>query len=177
MNSKAEAARRHRAEAYNELKKARDAALADYERKKAAAQDAEARRAAALAEWKAAHAFPESEAVFPLARGGVVERRVENESGGVKADGEKPDLSLLPPAALEMTAAVLTYGARKYSPNNWKKVERNRYIAALLRHVCREMRDPGGADDETGLPHVAHIAANAAILCGLYEEAKKGAPK
>ncbi len=47
----------------------------------------------------------------------------------------------------------------------------------MLRHVCREMRDPGGADAETGLPHVAHIAANAAILCGLYDDAKRKAEK
>ena len=199
MDSRAENARRQRAENYAaryvELAREREAVLAECRQKRAECRqkraelekriqaDAEARRAAALKEWEAAHSFPEivsppDRMDEPTSRirntGGVVEQRVENAHGGVKADGEKPDMSLIPPAALELTAAVLTYGARKYAPDNWKKVEGRRYIAALLRHVCREMRDPGGVDEETGLPHVAHIGANAAILCGLYDEAKKG---
>ena len=133
MNSKAENARRQRTENYAarcvELAREREAALAECRQKQAELEkriqaDAEARRAAALKEWEAAHSFPEI--VSPLDRmgeptsrvwntGGVVERRVENDHGGVKADGEKPDMSLIPPAAMELTAAVLTYGARKYS--------------------------------------------------------------
>lgn len=90
----------------------------------------------------------------------------------VKDDWEKPDLSLLPPAFLEQTGMALTYGARKYGRGNWTHVERHRFIAALLRHICREMRDPGGIDDESGLPHTAHIAANIALIIGLDELAR-----
>jgi len=95
------------------------------------------------------------------------ETRVTNAEGGVKADGDKPEMDLIPPAFLEQTAAVLTYGAHKYAANNWMKVERRRYVAALMRHLCRELRDPKGKDPETGLPHTAHIAANIAIIIGL----------
>ncbi|MDD4138226.1 MAG: DUF5664 domain-containing protein [Methanoregula sp.] len=148
---------------------------------------AEARRRAQLEGYRLAHSFDPVADAATLERiraeimkatepdSGAKEKRVSNEKGGVKADGDKPEMDLLPPAFLEQTAAVLTYGAHKYAANNWMKVERRRYVAALMRHLCRELRDPKGKDPETGLPHTAHIAANIAIIIGLddIEERKK----
>jgi len=85
-------------------------------------------------------------------------------AGGVKYDNGKPQWSLLPFRALTQVVEVLTYGAKKYAPDNWKKVPdaRRRYIDAGFRHLTAyttgETNDP-----ETGKHHLAH-----AICCMLY---------
>ena len=43
----------------------------------------------------------------------------DNSTKFVKADENKPEWCLIPPDAIEEIVNVLTYGARKYSPNNW----------------------------------------------------------
>jgi hypothetical protein len=83
---------------------------------------------------------------------------------GVKFDNDKPQWSLLPFKALGQVVEVLTYGAKKYAPDNWKKVPnaKQRYIDAGFRHLTAyaagEKLDP-----ETGKSHIAH-----AICCLLY---------
>jgi hypothetical protein len=68
----------------------------------------------------------------------------------------KPRLELLPSAALEQIAEVLTYGAAKYEANNWCRGARwGRYFAALLRHVFAWWRGED-RDPETGMSHLAH---------------------
>jgi hypothetical protein len=68
----------------------------------------------------------------------------------------KPRLELLPGAALEQIAEVLTYGAAKYDANNWCRGARwGRYYAALLRHLFAWWRGED-RDAETGLSHLAH---------------------
>lgn len=85
-------------------------------------------------------------------------------AAGVKYDNGKPQWSLLPFRALTQVVEVLTYGAKKYAPDNWKKVPdaRRRYIDAGFRHftayAAGETHDP-----ETGKHHLAH-----AICCLLY---------
>lgn len=81
------------------------------------------------------------------------------ETIGRKFDQAKPMWNLLPFAAVGHVVSVLTYGARKYEPENWRHVPgwRDRYLAATLRHVsawaCGERLDP-----ESGQPHLAHAA-------------------
>ena len=68
----------------------------------------------------------------------------------------KPRLELLPSAALEQIAQVLTFGAAKYAANNWCRGARwGRYYAALLRHLFAWWRGED-RDPETGLSHLAH---------------------
>ena len=38
------------------------------------------------------------------------------------------------------------------------------HVAALLRHIGRYMVDTYGSDDESGLSHIDHILARAALL-------------
>lgn len=81
---------------------------------------------------------------------------------GVKHDNEKPDLSLLSPFALVEIAKVMTFGAKKYSANNWRQgFKYTRLLAAVLRHIMAyqagEAKDP-----ETGISHLAHAC------CGLF---------
>ena len=83
-----------------------------------------------------------------------------------KADAGKPRISLVPTQIIRDIAAVREYGTNKYgSADNWKNVEEQRYIDALLRHTLAYMDDPHGTDAESGLPHLSHIACNVAFLC------------
>lgn len=83
-----------------------------------------------------------------------------------KADAGKPRISLVPTQIIRDIAAVREYGTAKYGdPENWKQVEEQRYIDALLRHTLAFMDEPDGVDAESGLPHLSHIACNVAFLC------------
>lgn len=84
---------------------------------------------------------------------------LEEYQEGMKYDSEKPDYSLIPPHALEETVKVLTFGANKYSPGNWKKLNSawNRYFAAAQRHMWALQRNEEN-DPESGYHHAAHAA-------------------
>jgi hypothetical protein len=93
-------------------------------------------------------------------------------SEGVKLDNNKIQMELLPLRELREVARVLTYGAKKYAPDNWKKVPnaKERYMGALLRHFT-EYREGNVFDHETcpdPLRHIAQVACNALFL--LYFE-------
>lgn len=89
---------------------------------------------------------------------------------GAKADFGKPQLTLVPRAILPAIARVREYGTKKYGdPDNWKQVDRQRYRDAMFRHLLAYLDDPEGADEESGLPHLWHLACNVAFLCELEE--------
>lgn len=78
----------------------------------------------------------------------------------VKHDSGKLLWDLLPWHATEEVVEVLTYGARKYTPNNWRNAEgTSRFFAAAMRHIVSyitgQKRDP-----ETGIHHLAHAICN-----------------
>jgi hypothetical protein len=81
---------------------------------------------------------------------------------GVKYDGEKPMMQLLPPRALVEVAKVLTLGAKKYAPDNWKKLDNlsGRYTGAALRHIFEHMIDPEAIDPESGVTVLAHAVCD-----------------
>lgn len=86
----------------------------------------------------------------------------------VKADAGKPRLTLVPRQIIWDVAAVREYGNRKYkAPDNWKQVETQRYRDAAYRHFMAYLDDPQGVDEESGLPHLSHLACNIAFLCEL----------
>ena len=92
-------------------------------------------------------------------------RKMRRAAQEAKADAGKPRLSLVPPAVIEAVGRVRTYGTEKYGdPDNWRKVEPERYRDALIRHICAWMRNPHAVDKESGLPHLEHIACNVAFL-------------
>lgn len=83
-----------------------------------------------------------------------------------KHDEGKLRISLVPPQIIRDIAEVREYGNKKYhDPNNWKRVEIERYIDALLRHTLAFMEDPNGKDEESGIEHYKHIACNLAFIC------------
>jgi len=83
---------------------------------------------------------------------------------GRKFDDEKPQYGLLPPIALKATAEVLTFGAKKYEPDNWKYVSdsKRRYFDALQRHVWA-WKEGEQMDPESNMHHLAH-----AICCLMF---------
>jgi hypothetical protein len=98
----------------------------------------------------------------------ILHRYIESinqaEGVGVKYDGGKPQWSLMPWEALTEVVDVLTYGAKKYSPDNWKIVPnaRQRYIDASFRHLVAYAAGEKN-DSETDMSHLAH-----AMCCLLF---------
>ena len=84
---------------------------------------------------------------------------------GLKYDGEKPMMHLLPPKAINEVAKVLTFGAQKYDEENWRKLDnlQSRYTSGALRHIFAHI-DSETLDTESGLSHLAH-----AICCLLFK--------
>jgi hypothetical protein len=65
---------------------------------------------------------------------------------------------------LEGMVKVLEFGAKKYSPNNWKKGLSLESIAdSLIRHLV-SMQKGEFMDTESKLPHADHIQCNAMFL-------------
>lgn len=93
-----------------------------------------------------------------------------------KADAGKLQLSLVPTEIIRNIAAIREYGTRKYgSPDNWKQVEIQRYRDAAYRHWLDYLADPDGTDEESGYPHLWHLACNIAFLCELERDRNKAA--
>ena len=82
---------------------------------------------------------------------------------GTKYDSGKLRPSLIPPEVIRAVVEVMTYGANKYSADNWKQVEPERYIDALWRHYIA-WKTGEKNDAESGLSHAAHFATNALFL-------------
>jgi len=84
---------------------------------------------------------------------------------GIKYDGEKPMMHLLPPKAINEVAKVLKFGAQKYDEENWRKLDnlQSRYSSGALRHIFAHI-DSETLDTESGLSHLAH-----AICCLLFK--------
>lgn len=88
-----------------------------------------------------------------------------------KTDAGKIRPTLVPPALVEAVAAVREYGCSKYhAPDNWRRVEPQRYRDALYRHWLAYLKNPEACDPESGLPHLWHLACNAAFLIEMETE-------
>ena len=97
---------------------------------------------------------------------------VTEASGGMKGDGGKRDWGLVDWPSLDRLVDVLTFGARKYSANNWQKVSPARYKAAVMRHWSLYMQGELN-DTETNLPHLAHMMCSLMFLMWFDRKDKK----
>ncbi|TXH49344.1 MAG: DUF4406 domain-containing protein [Desulfurellales bacterium] len=82
------------------------------------------------------------------------------------AGAKKPPMWLLPPYALQQTAWVHKLGSEKYDgPYNWRETSvcATTYISAIMRHLDA-WRDGEDNDPESGISHIAHMAASCNIL-------------
>jgi len=90
---------------------------------------------------------------------------------GAKADAGKLPLTLVPLEIIRNIAEIRRYGKNKYgSSENWKTIEPVRYRDAMFRHMLLYLEDPYGVDEESGLPHLWHLACNVAFLCELEKD-------
>lgn len=93
---------------------------------------------------------------------------------GVKFDSNKLQWSLVPSEAMEEIVDVLTYGAKKYSPDNWQHVDNpdTRYFNAAMRHIWA-WRQGERFDEESHKSHLAHAACCLLFLMAFDQEADK----
>lgn len=81
-----------------------------------------------------------------------------------KADKGKPRPTLVPVSLIWAVTAIREFGCSKYhDPENWRKVEPERYRAAAYRHWLAYLEGEE-RDKESGLPHLWHLACNIAFL-------------
>lgn len=96
----------------------------------------------------------------------------DDKSEFTKFDDGKLMMSLIDPDFILGVADVLTFGANKYSKNNWQKVtDIDRYKDSFLRHVYAYLNGEL-IDSDSGKPHLDCIATNAMFL--RYFEHGKG---
>jgi len=63
--------------------------------------------------------------------------------------------------SLKPMVQVLEFGAKKYSPDNWKKgLDRKEILESTMRHLTA-LIDGEEMDPESGLSHMGHIQCNA----------------
>lgn len=95
----------------------------------------------------------------------------EPNTQAVKYDSGKARLELLSTPALFAISRVMTKGAVKYAPHNWRNgFEWSRLIGAALRHIFLWMNGED-KDPETGESHLAH--AGCCIMFLLEHEERK----
>ena len=88
---------------------------------------------------------------------------------GLKKQGEKTEFTHFPiELILEALGKVTSYGAKKYSPDNYKNEEIDSYINSFFRHFIAWRR--GEKIDESGFPHVYHMLTNIAFILCIEEE-------
>lgn len=90
-----------------------------------------------------------------------------------KADAGKPRLTLVPMQMVFDVAEVREYGNRKYpdgGPDNWKRVEEDRYWEAAFRHFLRCVNDHKAVDPESGIRHFKHLLCNLAFIAEMEAE-------
>jgi hypothetical protein len=57
----------------------------------------------------------------------------------------------------------MTFGAEKYEDHNWKLVEPERFLGAMIRHLVHHFKGKV-IDDDSGLPTLSHLACDALFL-------------
>jgi len=83
---------------------------------------------------------------------------------GIKYDDGKSQHHLLDFYSVDQLSKVLSFGAGKYAPNNWRNgIKFSRLISSTLRHVFAFARGET-YDRETGLHHMAHAMCNCMFL-------------
>jgi hypothetical protein len=95
---------------------------------------------------------------------GMYEVKRISPSEFIKLDSGKRRLSLIEPKFIQTLGDVITFGAEKYAPGNWRLCEdTSRYKDALLRHIYAYLSGEQ-QDQETSLSHLAHAACNLMFL-------------
>lgn len=77
----------------------------------------------------------------------------------------KLKLSLVPRGIIEKITEVREFGNSKYgNPDGWKLMSKQDYWEACLRHAEKARNDITAVDEESGLPHLYHLACDLAFV-------------
>lgn len=91
------------------------------------------------------------------------EVRITSKTGGQKG-AKDVAMSLIPVGPLSDVARLYNFGAKKYSPNNWRKgYDWHLSYDALQRHAT-QFWNGEDIDEESGLPHLASVVFHALAL-------------
>lgn len=92
----------------------------------------------------------------------------------LKADAGKWKMTLVPPQIIFDIAEVREYGVKKYKdPENWKLVDKVRYVNALFRHLFAWLINPYSCDSESGISHLKHAECNMAFIAQMEADEEK----
>jgi hypothetical protein len=95
---------------------------------------------------------------------------MSGELQALRYNSGKIRLSLVPPSLVRYVGAVLTYGAEKYDAHNWRKgFNWSSIMDSLERHYVA-IKSGEDFDEESGLPHIAHLDCNAAFLTEHFDQ-------
>lgn len=87
---------------------------------------------------------------------------------GKRFNADKMRPSLISPFALWMLGKVLQFGAKKYAPHNWTKgLSWEETCDSLQRHYLKFLMGEE-LDEESQLPHVAHLFCNTMFLVHMH---------
>lgn len=90
-------------------------------------------------------------------------------TGALRYNTDKLKMALVPPSLDRYVAAGFTYGAKKYSAHNWRKgFDWSSVINSLKRHIAA-FEEGEDIDIESGLPHLALIGCNVAMLIEFHD--------
>lgn len=90
----------------------------------------------------------------------------ETETEAVRFNEDKLRYDLIPPEFIREVAEVFTFGANKYTPDNWKGFtpeQQEEIKGSLLRHIYAYLEGEEN-DPESGLSHLAHAGCNLAFM-------------
>ncbi len=91
---------------------------------------------------------------------------------GLKFDSEKVRVELFPPEVIVAISKVLTFGAKKYADENWRRgIKYKRVYGALQRHLMAWYAGQEN-DNETGMSHLWH--AGCCLMFLIYYDLDNG---
>lgn len=92
---------------------------------------------------------------------------------GLRYNKNKPEVHQVPTSLILAVAEVLKYGEKKYAKGNWKGgFEWTIPYDCLMRHMMAWLNGQEN-DEESGLSHLYHAAANIAMLIEFKETHKE----
>ncbi len=93
---------------------------------------------------------------------------------GMKHDGGKPPVSLVPQALIYGAARAYGFGAQKYARYNYRLgIQASRLLDAAMRHLT-EVAEGKKVDEESGLHPLDHAAAALGMLMDTLERVRQG---
>ncbi len=86
--------------------------------------------------------------------------KFEKAKQSLRYNTDKPKWSLVHWKSMEPMVRVLEFGAKKYSPHNWKRgFVGSELLESAMRHLTA-MMDGEVTDSESGLSHAGHVQCN-----------------